>query len=71
MRNSGENNLQASPCIRNCCLDECDVCLGCFRSMNEIMQWTLVDEETRQEFLKNADQRKLQSKKNLVAKDSV
>jgi len=29
-----------SPCVRNCCLDTHDVCLGCFRSMNEIMMWS-------------------------------
>jgi len=29
----------ASPCVRNCCLDEHDVCLGCFRTLAEITQW--------------------------------
>jgi len=29
----------SSPCIRNCCLDKQDICLGCFRSLDEIMQW--------------------------------
>ena len=28
-----------SPCVRNCCLDPNDICLGCFRSLDEIMQW--------------------------------
>ena len=28
-----------SPCIRQCCLDEMDICLGCFRSLNEIIDW--------------------------------
>lgn len=28
-----------SPCIRNCCLDEQDVCLGCGRSLDEIRLW--------------------------------
>jgi predicted Fe-S protein YdhL (DUF1289 family) len=47
----------ASPCIRNCCLDEQDVCLGCFRSLTEITQWTQVNDATRQQFLDNAGQR--------------
>jgi predicted Fe-S protein YdhL (DUF1289 family) len=28
-----------SPCIRNCCLDERDVCMGCGRSLDEIRAW--------------------------------
>lgn len=28
-----------SPCVRNCCLDDDDICLGCFRSMPEIISW--------------------------------
>lgn len=50
-----------SPCIRNCCLDNEDICMGCFRSLTEITQWTLVDDEARQEFLINAAERKFQS----------
>jgi predicted Fe-S protein YdhL (DUF1289 family) len=48
----------ASPCIRKCCLDTNNICLGCFRSLTEIMQWTEVNEPTRQCFLDNAKRRK-------------
>lgn len=51
-----------SPCIRNCCLDNNDICMGCFRSLNEIMQWAIVDENTRKEFMGNVFERKLQHK---------
>ena len=47
-----------SPCIRNCCLDSNDICMGCFRSLTEITQWTLVNDKKRQEFLKNVAERK-------------
>lgn len=50
----------SSPCVRNCCLDQRDICLGCFRSLEEITQWTQVDEQTRQSFLANANMRKHQ-----------
>ena len=53
-----------SPCIRNCCLDNNDICMGCFRSLTEITQWTLVDEETKQQFLKNCYERKFQKTGN-------
>jgi predicted Fe-S protein YdhL (DUF1289 family) len=29
----------ASPCVRNCCLDDDNVCMGCGRSLAEIVQW--------------------------------
>jgi uncharacterized protein len=29
----------ASPCVRNCCLDEHNVCMGCGRSLEEIVAW--------------------------------
>ena len=28
-----------SPCVRNCCLDDQKVCLGCFRTITEICDW--------------------------------
>jgi len=36
----------SSPCVRNCCLDEKDICLGCGRSIEEIIRWgDAVDKE--------------------------
>jgi predicted Fe-S protein YdhL (DUF1289 family) len=29
----------ASPCVRNCCLDDDNVCMGCGRSLDEIVAW--------------------------------
>jgi uncharacterized protein len=38
----------ASPCIRNCCLDDDEVCMGCGRSLAEIVAWgTASDDEKR------------------------
>ncbi len=28
-----------SPCIRNCCLDQNDICVGCLRSLEDILCW--------------------------------
>ncbi|MGJ0430827.1 DUF1289 domain-containing protein [Methylobacter sp.] len=47
-----------SPCIRQCCLNKADICLGCFRSLDEIISWTKVDEETRHQFFKQAETRR-------------
>lgn len=29
-----------SPCIANCKLDENEVCMGCFRTIEEIISWS-------------------------------
>lgn len=47
-----------SPCVRNCCLNENDVCLGCFRSIEEIIQWSGATEQRKQEILNAAKARK-------------
>jgi predicted Fe-S protein YdhL (DUF1289 family) len=47
-----------SPCVRNCCLDEKDICLGYFRSLAEITQWSTVTELTQREILLNSAKRK-------------
>ena len=47
-----------SPCIRNCCLDDDLTCLGCFRSLEEIKEWGIVDNHRRRIILQNAKQRR-------------
>ncbi|TPW17926.1 MAG: hypothetical protein FD130_469 [Halothiobacillaceae bacterium] len=44
----------ASPCVRNCCLNEKDICLGCFRTLNEITGWAAFTEEQRRTVLAQA-----------------
>ena len=36
---SEDGNGVQSPCVGACCLDDVQVCLGCFRSRDEIVQW--------------------------------
>jgi len=40
-----------TPCVRNCCLDENDTCLGCYRSLSEILGWNEATEKERTEVL--------------------
>ncbi|HEY4971670.1 MAG TPA: DUF1289 domain-containing protein [Steroidobacteraceae bacterium] len=47
-----------SPCIRNCCLDDDLTCLGCFRSLEEIKEWGVVDTLRRHIILQNANRRR-------------
>lgn len=51
-----------SPCIRNCCLDESDICLGCCRSLDEIKKWQASSDVEKKAILKRAKQRMKQTK---------
>lgn len=49
----------ASPCIRNCCLDDDDICVGCFRSLSEILKWSEASDVEKEQILKQCTMRKL------------
>ncbi|MGR9046520.1 MAG: DUF1289 domain-containing protein [Gammaproteobacteria bacterium] len=46
-----------SPCVGNCCLDNDDVCLGCFRHLEEIKKWGLVNDKERLTIIQRAERR--------------
>lgn len=46
-----------SPCIDNCCLNNEKICLGCFRSIMEIAQWSQMSEKMRLDVLHKAENR--------------
>ena len=48
-----------SPCIRNCCLSQEDICLGCFRSLDEILCWGSATDQKKQQILAVIKKRKL------------
>lgn len=54
----------SSPCVRNCCLDDADICIGCGRSLDEIRQWSQVDEGERQSILERSRERVRQRRKS-------
>ena len=47
-----------SPCIRQCCLDAEDICVGCFRTITEIMDWQKSTQTQKREVLANCALRK-------------
>ena len=53
-----DDTFVRSPCIRNCCLDDNDICLGCFRSLEEIRNWSGSDNPGREQILRNAERRR-------------
>ena len=47
-----------SPCVNNCCLDKQDVCLGCGRTVDEIIRWGDASEDEKLEILAASKKRK-------------
>ncbi|MEF2524368.1 DUF1289 domain-containing protein [Vibrio mimicus] len=43
-----------SPCVRNCCLDDKDICIGCGRTLDEICRWSSATNSGKQELLINS-----------------
>ena len=54
----------ASPCVSNCCLNEEDICLGCFRSLTEITGWSQASDSGKQDIIVNT---KIRSEKIKVS----
>jgi uncharacterized protein len=53
-----------SPCIRNCCLDMSNLCMGCYRTLEEICEWNMADNDRRQEIKADAKVRRKENKSN-------
>ncbi|NTS76939.1 DUF1289 domain-containing protein [Catenovulum sp. SM1970] len=48
-----------NPCVRNCCLDDEDVCIGCGRTLEQICQWQSYSKDKQKAIFTQ-----LQNKKN-------
>ncbi len=57
MRKRKEHIVQ-SPCVDNCCLNDEDICMGCFRTLQEILDWGEVDSQARREILRQVEVRR-------------
>ncbi|MDE2196936.1 MAG: DUF1289 domain-containing protein [Gammaproteobacteria bacterium] len=51
------NDPVASPCVRNCCLDDNDICIGCGRSLEDIRRWSDATENEKRDILLRAADR--------------
>jgi predicted Fe-S protein YdhL (DUF1289 family) len=47
----------ASPCVRNCCLDDDNVCMGCGRALAEIVQWGTASDADKKAILARSRER--------------
>ena len=54
--NRSDGRVQ-SPCVGNCCLGDDEICLGCFRHVEEIKAWGLADDKERLKIIQTAERR--------------
>ncbi|WP_040481993.1 DUF1289 domain-containing protein [Luminiphilus syltensis] len=47
-----------SPCISVCLLNEDDVCTGCYRTSDEIVDWFMADDTRKHEIIKACAERR-------------
>ena len=47
-----------SPCIRKCCLDDDDICVGCLRHIDEILVWGKASNKEKSLILDRIESRK-------------
>ncbi|MGH7124549.1 MAG: DUF1289 domain-containing protein [Stellaceae bacterium] len=50
--------LPDSPCRRACTLDREDICVGCGRTLDEILEWSRAPTERKQAIVAAADLRR-------------
>lgn len=48
------------PCIKKCCLNEEEICLGCFRTFNDMRLWNKASIEEKKEMMEIAERRKIE-----------
>ncbi len=54
------SDVTDTPCIRNCCLDEKDICMGCYRSLEEILIWHKASGDEKKGIMALCEHRKQQ-----------
>ena len=58
MRVSDPRQPVKSPCIEVCSLNNEDVCIGCYRTANEIIEWFSAPDERKREILVSVSERR-------------
>jgi hypothetical protein len=47
----------ASPCVSICALNDDDICIGCYRSADEILRWGKMNEDQKRAVYINIEKR--------------
>ncbi len=52
-----QNQPLPSPCVSICALNDDDICIGCYRSADEIMSWGKLEESEKRQVYMNIARR--------------
>ncbi|WP_236984677.1 DUF1289 domain-containing protein [Marinagarivorans cellulosilyticus] len=55
-----------SPCIKKCCLDDNNLCIGCYRTLEDITGWREKTALQKKDILQCCAQRKAQYKSHCL-----
>ncbi len=58
------DNTVPSPCLAVCQLDDSAVCVGCFRSQDEIRDWIIATRDDKLAILERVAERRAQAKRD-------
>jgi predicted Fe-S protein YdhL (DUF1289 family) len=58
MNDTPFKKVTPSPCIGICTLNDTDICIGCFRHLNEIKKWSLSSEKEKETMIRQSSLRK-------------
>lgn len=56
-RSPAKEEVVLSPCVGVCALDDDDICIGCWRSGEEISRWGYLDNTGKRAILKKVEER--------------
>ena len=57
-----KDKIVPSPCVDICALDEKDICIGCGRTADEILDWGIMTNDQKRQVLKNISIRHQQNR---------
>ena len=52
------SKIVKSPCVSVCYVNDDELCEGCFRTIEEISDWTGYDNKTKQDVIKQCNKRR-------------
>ena len=58
-------SISKDPCVHKCCINEEDICLGCFRTLDDILGW-----KNMTDTMKSLRKKEAQIRKKMATKEN-
>ena len=60
-----------SPCISDCRINEYNICMGCGRTIEQIVQWSSYEDDEREKIIKNLEKKDWPGKRHNQSKSNI